>query len=108
MMSFARRQLRMTDGQWARAADARSRRPIVRVTVENGQPVEVQETAQDGLALNAAVWLSTAGDAVVHVEAALQSEAPSDEHARAKFHPLAEKREIELEAEMDLPSVRTT
>lgn len=111
--TLTRRRLRLTPGQRASVRETRSRRPVVRVRVEDGLPTSEQETVEDGLALHATCWLGSGGQALAHVEVALQQEARETPRTLAVgYHrpPDGSKgpQDELVEAAIDLPSVRLT
>ncbi|MEZ6186175.1 MAG: hypothetical protein R3F62_14340 [Planctomycetota bacterium] len=100
--TLVRRRLRLTPGLRASARETYARRPAVRVTLEDGLPVVHQETVEDGLALHATAWLGARGDALAHLELALQREAAEEPRTLAVGY----RREgAATEAGIDLPQV---
>ncbi len=107
--TLARRRLRLCNGQWSESAEGQSRRPVVRLNVQDGKPIEVQETLEDGLAVKAAIWLAAPGDALLHLEAALQAEEPSkSRRLEMTYHPDLRQPDREVQAGIDLQTLHTT
>jgi hypothetical protein len=110
--TLIRRRLRLTPGKRRSIKETTSRRPVVRIGLEEGLPTTEQETVEDGVALHATCWLSGGGAAMTHLEFALQREAPKgrERTLAASYHlPKREgKKAEEIQAAIDLPRLRLT
>ncbi|MBL4843950.1 MAG: hypothetical protein JKY65_00370 [Planctomycetes bacterium] len=111
--TLMRRRLRLTPGKRRSIHETTSRRPVVRITLENGLPVAQQETVEDGIALHATCWLAGGGYVMTHLEFAAQQQAPTgqDRTLAASFRlPVTGKESPrpKVKAAIDLPRVRLT